>query len=325
MERILVTGAAGFIGAKICEKLIEEGYRVIGLDNLNTLYDPRLKQYRLKILQALEAFSFVEADITNREKLEDVFITHQPEAVINIAGVPGVRLSVENPWLFLSSNTTGSLNLLDRCRAHGVQRFLQASTSSVYGDNAPYPTPESADTTHPLQPYAVSKLASEQMCFAYHSLHGIDATVLRFFTVFGPCGRPDMAIFRFIKWIDEGRPVMLNGDGRQTRGFTYVDDIAAGTLAALKKSFGYEIFNLGGHESISILDLIKKIETLVGKKAQIHYQPMMKADMNANLADISKARSKLNWHPEVTLDQGLKRTVDWYFREKSWVSAIQIY
>ncbi|NMA12291.1 MAG: SDR family NAD(P)-dependent oxidoreductase [Chloroflexi bacterium] len=324
MEQILVTGAAGFIGAEICSKLAGEGYRVIGLDNLNSLYDTRLKSYRLNLLQELPGFRFIKADITDEDALESIFSNNQLDAVINIAGVPGVRLSVENPWLFVSSNTVGTLNLLDCCRRHDVKKFLQASTSSVYGDNAPYPTPESADTTHPLQPYAVSKLASEQMCYAYHSLHGIDATVLRFFTVFGPCGRPDMAIFRFIKWIDEGQPVLVNGDGTQTRGFTYVEDIANGTLAALRHSFGYEIFNLGGHESISINDLITKIEKLVGKKASIRYQPMMKADMTANLADITKARAKLDWHPEVSLDEGLKRTVDWYMNERFWVSDIRI-
>lgn len=325
MEQILVTGAAGFIGAEICRKLAGEGYRVIGLDNLNSLYDTRLKNHRLNLLQDLPEFRFIKGDITDEDALESIFNNNQLDAVINIAGVPGVRLSVENPWLFVSSNTVGTLNLLDCCRRHEVKKFLQASTSSVYGDNAPYPTPESADTTHPLQPYAVSKLASEQMCYAYHSLHGIDATVLRFFTVFGPCGRPDMAIFRFIKWIDEGQPVLVNGDGTQTRGFTYVGDIANGTLAALRHSFGYEIFNLGGHESISINDLIIKIENLVGKKASIRYQPMMKADMTANLADITKARSRLNWHPEVSLDEGLKRTVDWYINERFWVSDIRIF
>lgn len=324
MEQILVTGAAGFIGAEICRKLVGEGYRVIGLDNLNSLYDTRLKTYRLNLLQDLPEFRFIKADITDEDALESIFNNNQLDAVINIAGVPGVRLSVENPWLFVSSNTVGTLNLLDCCRRHEVKKFLQASTSSVYGDNAPYPTPESADTTHPLQPYAVSKLASEQMCYAYHSLHGIDATVLRFFTVFGPCGRPDMAIFRFIKWIDEGQPVLVNGDGTQTRGFTYVGDIANGTLAALRHSFGYEIFNLGGHESISINDLIIKIETLVGKKASVRYQPMMKADMTANLADITKARARLNWHPEVSLDEGLRRTVDWYINERFWVNDIRI-
>ena len=324
MEQILVTGAAGFIGAEICRKLSAEGYRVVGVDNLNSLYDPRLKSYRLSTLLDLPGFTFVKGDITDEDALESIFSKNQLDAVINIAGVPGVRLSVENPWLFVSSNTVGTLNLLDCCRRHEVGKFLQASTSSVYGDKAPYPTPESADTTHPLQPYAVSKLASEQMCYAYHSLHGIDATVLRFFTVFGPCGRPDMAIFRFIKWIDEEQPVLVNGDGTQTRGFTYVGDIANGTLAALKRSFGYEIFNLGGHESISIIDLITKIEGLVGKKALVLHQPVMKADMTANLADITKAREKLNWHPEVSLDEGLKRTVDWYVSERSWVSDIRI-
>ncbi len=324
MKQILVTGAAGFIGSKISEMLLEEDIHVVGVDNLNKIYDPRLKEYRLEKLKRQTVFEFVPGDITDFNLLARLFEANRFDAVINIAGTPGVRLSVENPWLFVETNTKGALNLLEQCRLHDVPKFIQASTSSVYGANAPYPTPERADTTRPLQPYAVSKLGAEQMCYAYHYLYQLDVSVLRFFTVYGPCGRPDMAIFRFIRWIAEGEPVVINGDGSQTRGFTYVDDIARGTLLALK-NVGYEIMNLGGHESISINGLITKMEALIGKKAVIRNQPIFKADMTANLADDTKARRILGWEPQVSLDEGLRRTVDWYQREQSWVKGIRLF
>ncbi len=323
MNQILVTGAAGFIGSKICEFLLGDGVRVVGIDNMNPVYDPRLKEYRLKNLQSMQGFDFILGDITDNVLLDQLFIDHQFDAVINIAGVPGVRLSVENPWIFLETNTRGCLNLLEQCRKHGVHKYIQASTSSVYGENAPYPTPETADTDHPLQPYAVSKKSAETMSYAYHYLYGIDVTIFRFFTVYGPAGRPDMAMFRFVKWISEGLELKVNGDGNQTRGFTYVDDIARGTILGLK-DVGYEIFNLGGHESISINQLIQKLEAIIGRKASIDYLPVFKADMSANLADISKARSLLGWNPEVELSDGLERIVEWYRRESSWLPGIRL-
>ncbi len=323
MKQILVTGAAGFIGSKICEFLLRDGAQVVGIDNMNPGYDPRLKEYRLRNLQEMPGFDFIRGDITDNALLDRIFTEHSFDAVINIAGVPGVRLSVENPWIFLETNTTGCLNLLEQCRKHAVRKFIQASTSSIYGENAPQPIPETADTNHPLQPYAVSKKGAETMCYAYHYLYGIDVTVLRFFTVYGPAGRPDMAMFRFIQWIAEGQTLQVNGDGEQTRGFTYVDDIALGTILALK-DVGYEIINLGGHERISINALIRKLETIIGRKAVTHYQPIFKADMLANLADISKAHSLLGWDPAIGLAEGLERTVAWYRRERDWLSDIRL-
>ncbi len=323
MKRILVTGAAGFIGSKISELLLQDGVAVVGIDNMNSGYDPRLKEYRLKGLQDKTGFEFVRGDITDRSLLDQLFEAHPFDAVINIAGVPGVRFSVENPWVFLETNTTGCLNLLEQCRSHQVHKFIQASTSSIYGENAPQPTPETADTNHPLQPYAVSKKGAETMSYAYHYLYGIDVSILRFFTVYGPAGRPDMAMFRFIKWIAEGQELQVNGDGEQTRGFTYIDDIARGTILALK-DVGYEIVNLGGHEVISINALIQKLEAIIGSKASIHYRPIFKADMLTNLADISKARALFAWNPAVELSEGLERTVDWYRRERGWLSDIRL-
>lgn len=323
MDHVFVTGAAGFIGARICEMLLADGLQVTGIDNLNPTYDPKLKDYRLQQLNKLPGFRFYSGDVADFETIKELFHSNHFDAVINIAGVPGVRLSVQNPWLFLETNTKGALNLLEACHQFDVRKFIQASTSSIYGDKAPYPTPETADSSHPLQPYAASKKGAETMAYAYHYLYGIDVTITRFFTVYGPAGRPDMAMFRFIQWISEGKQLKVNGDGNQTRGFTFVDDIARGTILALQ-NVGYEIINLGGHESISINDLIHELESLIGKKAEITYQPVFKADMLANLADISKARSLLGWNPQVSLTEGLKRTVSWHQQEQDWLKTIRI-
>ena len=323
MAHIFITGAAGFIASRISEFLLDEGVEVTGVDVLNDIYDVRLKEYRLSRLLGREGFHFARTDITDFAALEKLFAENHYDAVINIAGIPGVRLSMKDPWLYLNVNTGGTLNLLECCRRYGVKKFIQASTSSIYGENAPFPTSEEASSDRPLQPYSASKKGAEAECHAYHYLYDIDVTIFRFFTVYGPAGRPDMAIYRFIKWIAEGEPILLNGDGNQTRGFTYVDDIARGCILGLKE-VGYEVMNLGGHESISINDLIRKIEQLVGKKAVIEHQPVVKADMLANLADISKAQRILNWNPEVELDEGLRRTVDWYLQGRDWLKDIRI-
>ena len=323
MRHIFVTGAAGFIASRICEMLLDEGAEVTGIDILNDIYDVRLKEYRLNRLIGREGFHFSRTDITDFEALDRLFSEHHYDAVINIAGIPGVRLSMKDPWLYLNVNTGGVINLLEYCRRHGVKKFIQASTSSIYGENAPFPTDESASSDRPLQPYAASKKGAEAECHAYHYLYDIDVTIFRFFTVYGPAGRPDMAIYRFIKWIAEGEPIQLNGDGNQTRGFTYVDDIAKGCILGLQ-NVGFEIMNLGGHESISINDLIHKLEKMIGREAIVEHRPVVKADMLANLADITKARKLLNWNPEVELDDGLRRTVDWYLQGRGWLKDIRI-
>ena len=323
MNHILVTGAAGFIASRICGMLLDGGTEVTGVDILNDIYDRRLKEYRLEKLTCRDGFRFSRTDITDFEALEKLFAADHYDAVINIAGIPGVRLSMQDPWLYLNVNTGGTLNLLECCRRHDVKKFILASTSSIYGENAPFPTSEVAASDRPLQPYSASKKGAEAECHAYHYLYDIDVTIFRYFTVYGPAGRPDMAIYRFIKWIAEGEPILLNGDGNQTRGFTYVDDIARGSILGLNH-VGYEIMNLGGHESISINDLIRKLENMIGKKAVIEHRPVVRADMLANLADISKARRILNWEPEIGLDEGLQRTVDWYLREREWLKDIRI-
>jgi UDP-glucuronate 4-epimerase len=318
MAHYLVTGAAGFIASRVTEMLIEQGHTVTGVDNLNDAYDVRMKEHRLRNLQALPGFTFQKLDISQRASLENLPTF---EAVINLAARAGVRASVEDPWAFIETNVTGTLNLLELCRSKGIRKFILASTSSIYGAKAPIPTPETADSNHPLQPYAASKKAAEVLCHSYHALYGIDVSVVRYFTVYGPAGRPDMSMFRFTRWISEGEPLHLYGDGEQSRGFTYLDDIARGTLAALKP-LGYETINLGGHEVITINALITLLEQRIGRKALIERHPPNQADMLTNHADVTKARILLGWQPQVGLTEGLTRLVNWYHTEREWVRNV---
>ena len=320
MANYLVTGAAGFIGARTSEMLIGQGHTVTGVDNVNEAYDVRLKEYRLKRLRSLPGFTFHKVDIADKSAVSST-LGGDYDGLINLAAWAGVRLSVENPWIFVESNVLGTLNMLELCRRHGIPKFMLASTSSIYGDNPPYPTPETASSSEPMQPYAASKKGAEAMAHAYHHLHGIDVTVARFFTVYGPAGRPDLALFRFTQWISEGRPVRVNGDGEQSRGFTYIDDIGSGIIACLKP-LGFEIINLGGHEVISINNLIKLIEEAVGKKAQVQYGPPNMADMRTNWADVTKAGELLGWVPQVDLRAGVRRLVEWYNTEREWAKDI---
>lgn len=322
MATYLVTGAAGFIGARISEMLLADGHSVVGIDNLNDAYDVRLKHWRLKRLQPQAGFRFYHNDLSDRSALERVS-TENPgiEAIINMAARAGVRASLENPWAFLESNTTATLNLLELAQRVGIGKLILASTSSIYGANPPYPTPEDADSSHPLQAYAASKKASEVLCHAYHHLYHIDVTIFRFFTVYGPAGRPDLAMFRFVQRIAEGRTLHVNGDGTQSRGFTYIDDIARGTILGLQPA-GYDVMNLGGHESISINDLITMIEEMLGRKAVIEHHPFHPADMMNNLADVRKAQSVLGWQPRVGLREGVQNLVDWYLAERDWASQV---
>ena len=323
MSRILVTGAAGFIAYKVCELLIEQGHTVIGVDNMNDAYDVRVKNWRLAQLNQLAGFSFIKLDICDLPALQSVFESPQPfDAVINLAARAGVRASVENPWVYVDTNMTGTLNLLELCTRFAVPKFIMASTSSVYGADAPLPTTEEADSSHPLQSYAASKKGAEALCHAYHFLNKIDVTIFRYFTVYGPAGRPDMSMFRFTQWIREGKPLQINGSGEQTRGFTYVDDIAAGTILGLKP-MGFEIINLGGHETISINAIIEHLESMLGRKTAREYLPFHPADMMANWADVSKAKKLLGWEPVVNLETGMQALVNWYLAERDWTSKIQ--
>ena len=322
MKKVLVTGSAGFIGARVSEMLLEEGYQVVGVDNLNDYYDIKLKLWRLDNLKRYDKFKFYKFDIENYEKLKSVFQLNCPEAVINLAARTGVRYSLENPFIYLSTNSGGNLNLLDLCRELGVPKFVLASTSSLYaGQEMPFK--ESLPVNTPISPYAASKKAAEMMAYTYHYLYGLDITILRYFTVYGPAGRPDMAAFRFIKWIIEGVPLEIFGDGNQKRDFTYIDDIARGTIKALKP-LGYEVINLGNNHPCKLSEAIKLMEKYIGEEARFKYKEFHKADMQATWADIGKARGLLNWLPQVSLEEGIKRTVEWTRNNWEWVKKIKI-
>lgn len=322
MAQYLVTGAAGFIARRVIEMLIAEGHQVVGIDNLNDSYDVRLKYWRLERLKQLKGFTFLQDDICRMELFHEIGRDFPKiEAVIHLAARAGVRQAVEIPEVYLQTNTNGTLNILEYCRKMNVKKLVMASTSSIYGQNPPLPTTEDADSSHPLQIYAASKKAAEVMAFTYHHLFNLDVTIFRFFTVYGPAGRPDMVMFRFAKWVAEGKKVTITGDGNQMRGFTYLDDIARGVILGLKP-LGYEIINLGGHETITVNELLCKIEDRLAKKAVIEYIEKNPADVDANWANVEKAGKLLGWQPQVSLDDGVSALVNWYIENRSWASQV---
>ena len=323
MDNYLVTGAAGFIASHVIEMLLKAGHSVVGVDNMNDAYDVRMKEYRLKKLENHPNFSFYQADIAERSSFSNNSPLQQKPytAVINLAARAGVRQSLDNPWVYVDANITGTLNLLEYCRERNIPKFILASTSSIYGANAPLPTPETVSSDLPLQAYAATKKGAEALCHVYHFLYDLDMTIFRFFTVYGPAPRPDMVMFRFTQWISEGRPVRVNGDGEQSRGFTYLDDIARGIILGLKP-LGYEIINLGGHEVIKINDLIRMLESLTGRRANVEYFPPHPADLATNWADTEKAHRLLGWEPVIGLKEGVANLVSWYNQERTWASQI---
>ncbi|PKO21950.1 MAG: nucleotide sugar epimerase [Chloroflexi bacterium HGW-Chloroflexi-1] len=343
VQTILVTGVAGFIGAKVAELLLVQGHTVVGVDNLNEAYDVRLKRWRLAQLEGKPGFGFRRLDICVRDSLRELFdpqsAIHNPQfdAVINLAARAGVRYSVENPWVYFETNVTGTLNLLELCRQYGVKKFVLASSSSVYGNGTQLPYREDQPTDQPLSPYAASKKAAEAVCYTYHYLHGLDITVFRYFTVYGPAGRPDMMPFRLAQWVSEGRPVTVYGDGTQSRDFTYVDDIARGTIAGLKplaspqareggregdRKGGYEVINLGSDRPVVLMDAIRLVEELTGKRAQVVHKPMHPADVWATWADIGKAERLLGWRPQAPFRDGMARLVAWYQANRDWAKDV---
>ncbi|MCH7744791.1 MAG: GDP-mannose 4,6-dehydratase [Chloroflexi bacterium] len=319
---ILVTGCAGFIASNVCRLLLDEGHTIHGVDNLNDAYDVRLKHWRLEKLEANPNFHFHNMDISDYPAMLSLFEADTYSSVINLGARAGVRYSVEDPWIYYQSNTIGTLNLLELCRKFEVGKFVLSSTSSAYGADTPRPFNEDSNTSKPLSPYAASKMAAETLTYTYHHLYGIDCTVLRYFTVYGPAGRPDMVMFIFIQAIAEGRPITVFGDGRQERDFTYVDDIARGTVAALKP-VGYEIINLGSDNPVVLADVITMMEDCLEKKAVIEYAPMHAADVVATWANVDKAESMLGWKAQMSIEEGVRRTVDWYMQNREWTKGIK--
>ncbi|MCR6496055.1 NAD-dependent epimerase [Thermomonas sp. S9] len=329
--RVLVTGTAGFIGSHAAQRLLARGDEVVGFDNLNDYYDTTLKQARLARLLERPGYTHVTADLADRAAVEQVFAAHRPQRVVHLAAQAGVRYAAENPHVYMQSNVVGFLHVLEGCRHHGVEHLVYASTSSVYGANTAMPFSEHAPTEHPLTLYAASKKANEMMAHSYAHLYGIPCTGLRFFTVYGPWGRPDMALFLFTRAILEGKPIRVFNHGRHKRSFTYVDDIVEGVVRILDRVPGknpawsgaqpdpatsgvapYRLYNIGNEQPVELLRYIEVLEQYLGRKAQMELLPLQPGDVPDTEADVSDLVAATGYRPQVSVETGVARFVDWY-------------
>jgi UDP-glucuronate 4-epimerase len=314
---VLVTGGAGFIGSNLSEQLLAAGHRVCIFDDLNDFYNPARKERNLKELQALgKPLTIVRGTLTDARAVEDLFAVAQFDQVIHLAARAGVRPSLEDPVLYQEVNVTGTVRLLEAARKRGVKKITIASSSSVYGVNSKSPFSESDPIFHPISPYAASKLACEALGHVYHHLYKMDIAMLRFFTVYGPRQRPDLAICKFVERITHGKPIPVFGDGSTARDYTYVSDTVAGIIACTQKEFGYEVFNLGNSDAVKLSYLIELLEKAVGKKAIIDRQPMQPGDVPFTCADISKAQRLLGYNPKVKIEEGIPRFVEWFTKHE---------
>jgi UDP-glucuronate 4-epimerase len=309
---ILVTGGAGFIGSHLVERLLAGGRRVVVLDNFDGFYDPAIKRRNLAPSLDHPSFRLVEGDIRDAACLDDLFGGETLEAVIHLAARAGVRPSIDDPVLYTSVNLDGTTRLLEACRAHGVARFVFGSSSSVYGNNRKVPFSEDDPVDHPISPYAATKKAGELICHAHHHLFGIAVACLRFFTVYGPRQRPEMAIHKFVRAIAAGEPVQQYGDGSSARDYTYVDDIVDGIVRALERARTYHVWNLGGSHTITLAELLQAIGRGLGVEPRIEQLPMQPGDVQRTWADVSRARDELEWSSRVDIEHGLRRFIDWY-------------
>ena len=311
----LVTGGAGFIGSHVCERLLGDGHAVWTFDDLNDFYDPQLKRRNLRDIQSLaKPFEFVHGDLTDHGALEELFSSVRFDQVIHLAARAGVRPSLAEPALYQRVNVEGTVNVLESARAHGVKKIIIASSSSVYGVNAKVPFSEGDPIFSAISPYAASKLACESLGHVYHHVYGLDVTMLRLFTVYGPRQRPDLAIRKFATLIEAGRPIPVFGDGATARDYTYVTDTVAGIVAATQKEFGYEIFNLGESQTVTLNRLIELIEAALGKKAAVDRRPAQPGDVPVTYADVTKARERLGYRPRVPIETGIPLFIDWFRR-----------
>jgi UDP-glucuronate 4-epimerase len=312
---ILVTGGAGFIGSHLVERLLAEGHRVLCLDNFDAFYSPSVK--RLNLAHALRdsGFRLIEGDLRDEGLIEKLFQEEKIDIVAHLAARAGVRPSVQNPALYADVNIRGTIHLLEACRKNGVRRFVFASSSSVYGNNSRVPFSEEDPVNEPISPYAATKKAGELLCHAYHHLHGIDMAILRYFTVYGPRQRPEMAIHYFTRSIDEGKKIPVFGDGSSLRDYTYIDDAIEATLGALSREHGYQLYNIGESQTIRLSQLIQAIEEEMGKKAFIEHLPEQPGDVKNTYADIRKARERLGYNPRTDIREGLARFIRWYLKE----------
>ena len=311
----LVTGGAGFIGSHVCERLLQDGQSVWAFDDLNDFYDPQIKRRNLRELQSLaKPFEFVHGDLTDRGALDELFASVKFEQVIHLAARAGVRPSLEHPALYQRVNVEGTVNLLETARKYQVNKLTLASSSSVYGVNAKVPFSESDPIFSAISPYAASKLATEALGHVYHHVYGMDVAMLRFFTVYGPRQRPDLAIHKFTALIHAGKPIPVFGDGSSARDHTHISDILEGVMACTKQEFGFDIFNLGESQTVTLARLISLLESALGKKAVIDRQPSQPGDVPITFADISKARTRLGYQPRMNIEDGLKQFVDWFLK-----------
>jgi len=311
----LVTGGAGFIGSHVCERLLLSGHAVWAFDDLNDFYDPRLKQANLRDIQALaKPFEFVHGDLADRAALDELLGRVKFDQVIHLAARAGVRPSLQEPALYQRVNVEGTVNLLEAARLNGVKKLILASSSSVYGVNAKVPFSESDPIFQAISPYAASKVACESLGHVYHHVYGLDIVMLRFFTVYGPRQRPDLAIHKFARLISTGRPIPVFGDGSTARDYTYITDTVDGVMACTRQEFGYEVFNLGESQTVSLSRLIELLEAALGKKAIIDRQPPQPGDVPVTYADVTKARARLGYNPRVKIEQGIPLFIDWLRR-----------
>jgi UDP-glucuronate 4-epimerase len=318
VKRVLVTGGAGFIGSHLCQRLLQEGYDVVCLDNFDVYYDPAIKRRNLEEIKESEGaqgFQLIEGDIRDKGLLDDLFRRSAFDLIVHLAARAGVRPSIEQPLLYNEVNVAGTLNLLEACRAFGVRDFIFGSSSSVYGKNRKVPFAEGDRLEAMISPYAVTKRAGEIFCYAYHHLYGLNISCLRFFTVYGPRQRPEMAIHKFARLIDQGEKIPLYGDGTSRRDYTYIDDIIGGIIGAIRNLRGYDIFNLGESQTTPLRELITLIEEALGKKAKVEKLPDQLGDVPITYADITKARRLLGYDPTVGIAEGVERFVQW-FRDK---------
>lgn len=309
---ILVTGGAGFIGSHLVDRLLGAGESVCVLDNFNPFYDPAVKRSNIEAHLEHENYQLIEADIRDKTAVEACFERCSIQEVIHLAAMAGVRPSIEDPSLYQEVNLIGTMNLLEAMRARSIKKLIFASSSSVYGNNEKVPFAESDPVDHPISPYASTKKSGELIVYTYHHLYDIDSVCLRFFTVYGPRQRPEMAIHLFTRKIFQGEEILVFGDGSSRRDYTYIDDIVDGILACRSQKFGYEALNLGRSDTIHLAGLIEKIEKQSGRKARIQRLPIQAGDVRQTFADISKARRLINFEPKVSLDAGLQRFIEWY-------------
>ncbi len=329
-KKILITGAAGFIGANLAGRLLEEGFTVCGVDNLNKYYDARLKELRLSGLQKYEKFHFEKLDISEKKGVERVFEENKPDIVVNLAAQAGVRYSIENPDVYIESNIIGFYNILEACRSsrkeggHPVEHLVFASSSSVYGDQKKTPFSVTDPVDQPISLYAATKKSNELMAYTYCHLYGIPSTGLRFFTVYGPGGRPDMAYFSFSERIMKGEPIKIFNQGDLYRDFTYVDDIVEGVVRILNnpplpndKGDRYKVYNIGNNKPVKLMDFIETLENALGKKALKEYYPMQPGDVYQTYADVSELMEDFDFRPTTEISEGLKRFAEWYMDWRS--------